>query len=227
MIPRHVAVIMDGNGRWANSRSLPRMEGHKRGAEIIEPLMDEAIELGIEAVSLYAFSTENWLRPKKEIIGLWGLLELFFNSKINKIKEKGIRIKHSGSTKKLPARTKRIIQKAVKETKNNDKLTLNFCVNYGGRQEIVEAVNKWLVKRKDNEKLTIGKLDKNLYTTGLPEVDLLIRTSGEYRISNYFLWQLAYTELVFMDVLWPDFKPHHLNKAIYIYQQRERRYGGI
>jgi len=227
VIPKHVAIIMDGNGRWAEKNNLPRSEGHKKGAEIIESLMDSAIDLGIKAVSLYAFSVENWSRPKLEVVTLWNLLEKFFNNKLELLKKKGVKIVHSGSLKKLPPSTKKAIKSVIKETEKNRAITLNFCINYGGRQEIVEAVNKWLEKRNNNDKMSLKKMEKFLYTAKLPDVDLLIRTSGEYRISNFLLWQIAYTELVFTDVLWPDFSPLHLYKAVYDYQQRDRRFGGI
>ncbi len=227
MVPKHVAVIMDGNGRWAKKKSLPRREGHRMGAEVIEPLMDAAIGLGIRAVSLYAFSTENWQRPKAEVTALWELLENFFKSKIDTIQEKDIRVKHSGLLKRLPPSSKRVISKACEDTAGNKTLILNFCLNYGGRQEIVTAVNRWLDSRKKGEEINEKKLSRHLYTSDLPEVDLLIRTSGEYRISNFLIWQLAYAELVFLDVLWPDFKPQHLYKSVYLYQQRERRFGGL
>ncbi len=226
-IPDHVAIIMDGNGRWAKSRSLPRIEGHRMGSEVIEPLMDAALSLGIKVISLYAFSTENWARPRAEIQGLWNLMESFFTSKIEKIKERGIRIKHSGSLKDLPASSQRNVTNAIEETKHNKKIVLNFCLNYGGRQEIVHAVNRWLEKRRSSEKVTLKKLSAHLYTADLPDVDLLIRTSGEYRISNFLLWQSAYAEFIFLKVLWPDFKPYHLYKSVYEYQQRERRFGSI
>jgi undecaprenyl diphosphate synthase len=226
-IPTHVAIIMDGNGRWAKKKSLPRIEGHRMGSEVIEPLMDTALSIGIKIVSLYAFSTENWARPKSEIEGLWSLLEYFFKSKIEKIKKKGIRIIHSGSLKNLPPTSRKIISSAIEETNKNRNVILNFCLNYGGRQEIVYAVNNWLEKKRTGEKLTVDKLDKYLYTSELPDVDLMIRTSGEFRISNFLLWQSAYAELVFLEVLWPDFKPYHLYKAIYEYQKRERRFGGL
>ncbi len=227
IIPKHIAIIMDGNGRWAQKRSLPRTEGHKRGADVIEPLMDASIKLGIKTVSLFAFSVENWSRPKLEVKELWDLLKYYFQNNIERIKKKNIRIIHSGSTRRLPPSTKKIIQNAVDETKKNRKIVLNFCVNYGGRQDIVDGVNKWLKNRKPDEQLSVKKLERNLYTSGLPEVDLMIRTSGEFRISNFLLWQLAYAELVFMDVLWPDFNESHLYEAIYQYQQRERRFGKI
>ncbi|MBN2077364.1 MAG: di-trans,poly-cis-decaprenylcistransferase [Spirochaetes bacterium] len=226
-VPAHVAIIMDGNGRWAKKRSLPRSEGHRRGAEIIEPLMDAAIVLGIKAVSLYAFSTENWLRPPSEVTGLWRLLEYFFREKIDIINGKGIRVKHSGFREKLPASTRRTIQEAVEKTGRNRGLVLNFCVNYGGRQEIVHAVNEWAGKRGNGERLTPEKLEKHLFTSDLPPVDLLIRTAGEFRTSNFMVWQGAYAELVFMKVLWPDFRVRHLHRAIYEYQQRERRFGAL
>ncbi|HOO71640.1 MAG TPA: isoprenyl transferase [Spirochaetota bacterium] len=226
-VPAHIAIIMDGNGRWAKKHSLPRLEGHRKGSDVVEPIADAALELGIKALTLYAFSTENWIRPDSEVAGLWTLLDIYFQMKLPTIMEKGIRIKHSGMLEKIPAATRRNIVNALEKTRKNNKLILNFCLNYGGRQEIVSAVNTWLENRRGNAKLRPDDIKKNLYTGDLPDVDLLIRTSGEYRISNFLLWQLAYTELVFLDVLWPDFRPRHLYKAIYLYQNRERRFGGI
>jgi len=227
-IPKHVAIIMDGNGRWAKKRGLPRIEGHRRGAETIERCMDTAIELGINVVSLYAFSTENWSRPKEEINGLWNLLESFFEKKLNIIIEKGVQLRHSGSLKELPVNVQRIITEAVEKSKNNSTIILNLCLNYGGRHEIIHAVNEWIQKKPSHElSLTPETFERYLYTKGLPDVDLLIRTSGEYRISNFLLWQIAYAELVFMKVLWPDFNEKHLYQAIYEYQHRERRFGGL
>ena len=225
-VPAHVAIIMDGNGRWAASKDLPRSEGHEKGAGIIEPLMDATLSLGIQVVSLYAFSTENWRRPISEVKGLWSLLEYFFKTKLELINEKGIRILHSGSVKKLPQGIIKTITTAQEYTKSNKKMVLNFCINYGGRDEIINSVNKWMEK-SGRGKLTAQKLEKFLYTAQLPDVDLLIRTGGEYRISNFLLWQSAYAELFFTDVLWPDFKPLHLYEAIYEYQQRIRRFGGL
>ncbi|MEJ5363073.1 MAG: isoprenyl transferase [Spirochaetota bacterium] len=227
-IPRHVAIIMDGNGRWAKQRGLPRIEGHRQGAQTIERCMDTAIELGIKVVSLYAFSTENWSRPKEEINGLWNLLESFFEKKLNTIIEKGVQVRHSGSLKELPVNVQRIITDAVEKSKSNSRIILNFCLNYGGRHEIIQAVNEWIQKKPSHElSLTPEIFENYLYTKGLPDVDLLIRTSGEYRISNFLLWQIAYAELVFMKVLWPDFNEKHLYQAIYEYQHRERRFGGL
>lgn len=226
-IPRHIALIMDGNGRWAEKRKLPRMEGHRRGAEVIEPLADAAIGLGVEVLSLYAFSTENWSRPASEVQGLWNLLELYFESQREKIRKKGIRIVLSGTMGRLADRTRKIIDIMKKETRQNRTLTMNFCINYGGQQEIVDAVNGWLKTRKGEEALTPARLARHLYVPQLPPVDLMIRTSGEYRISNFLLWQLAYAELIFLKVLWPDFKPGDLYKAVYEFQNRERRFGGL
>jgi undecaprenyl diphosphate synthase len=226
-VPSHIAIIMDGNGRWAKKKSLSRSEGHKRGADAIEPIMDAAIEIGIQAVSLYAFSTENWMRPRTEVLSLWKLLDYFFNKKIDTIKAKGIRIRHSGLLDRLPPSTVKTIHHAVDETSNNRKLILNFCLNYGGRQDIVQAVNRWLDGRNPREPISVKKIEKHLLTADMPAVDLMIRTGGECRISNFLIWQVAYAELVFLDVLWPDFKPYHLYKAIHEYQKRERRFGGL
>jgi len=225
-IPVHVAIIMDGNGRWARKRGCPREEGHRKGSEVIEPLLDASLQLGIKVVSLYAFSTENWKRSPKEILSLWNILDDFFTAKLGEIKKKGIKIHHSGELRRLPFKTKKIITQSIKETETNNKIVLNFCLNYGGQQEIVRAVNSWLKIKKSKEKLTEKKIERNLDTFGLPKVDLLIRTSGEQRISNFMLWQLAYAELVFLDVLWPDFKKEHLYEAVSSYKQRQRRFGG-
>ena len=225
--PKHVAIIMDGNGRWAEKHSLSRLAGHKQGAEVIEPLLDKANELGLEAVSLYAFSTENWKRPSSEIVGLWDLLEHFFSRKMDAIMEKNIKVVHSGFTVKLPVKVKNIIKEVVTKTSKNKGIVLNLCVNYGGKQEIIHAVNSWLSDQSEKSKLTEKKLEKYLFTYGLPQIDLLIRTSGEFRISNFLLWQIAYSEIIFMNVLWPDFGPIQLQEALDEYNKRKRRFGGI
>lgn len=226
-IPAHVAIIMDGNGRWAKKHALPRNEGHRRGAEVLEPLMDTVLELGVKVISLYAFSTENWTRPRTEVLGLWRLLEYFFREKLPVIREKSIRVCHSGFKTRLPASTLAAIDRAEEETRRNKRLILNFCVNYGGRQEIVKAVNDHLAESRGRGPITEKDIERHLFTAAMPPVDLLIRTSGEYRTSNFMVWQLAYAEMVFLDVLWPDFRPQHLYRAIYEYQQRERRFGGL
>lgn len=226
-IPAHVAVIMDGNGRWAKKKGLPRIEGHKKGAEVIEKLTDSAIELGVKYVSIYAFSTENWSRPGTEIQGLWEILDLFFHTRLPVLMEKGVRVVHSGSMKKLPAKVRSAIADAVERSAKNTTITLNLCINYGGRQEIIDAVNTWAAGAKKGETLTPAKLCRHLYVPELPDVDLMIRTSGERRISNFLLWQGGYAELVFMDVLWPDFTAEHTYRAVAEYQKRTRRFGGI
>lgn len=226
-IPKHIGIIMDGNGRWAVRRSLPRSEGHKKGSDAIEPIMRACIDLGIKAVSLYAFSLENWGRPKPEVAGLWKLFEYFFNTKLDSIIQNEIKVIHAGTENRLPASVKKCFNDAITKTAGNKKIILNLCINYGGRQEIIAGVNRWLAEKKQSEQLTAKKLSKYLYTAALPEVDLIIRTSGEYRISNFMLWQLAYAELFFIDTLWPDFTPSHLYKTIYDYQQRKRRFGNI
>lgn len=225
-VPGHVAIIMDGNGRWADRRGLSRTEGHRKGSRAVEPVVKAAIETGIRAISLFAFSTENWSRPSTEIRSLWNLLEYFFNTTFESIKENDIKIIHSGSMDGLPSKTRRIIENTIEETKNNKKIILNLCVNYGARQEIATAVNR-VLEKKPGRRITAEAIERNLFTSELPELDLLIRTSGESRVSNFMLWQLAYSELIFTKVLWPDFKPAHLYKAVYDYQSRKRRFGGL
>jgi len=228
-IPKHIAVIMDGNGRWAKSKGLPRIEGHKKGAFVVENLMDTALELKVKCVSLYAFSTENWNRPPAEVSALWKLFEQFFSEKVPILNDKGIKVVHSGIYNKLPKSTVEKIKHASELTKMNKNIILNFCVNYGSQLEIVDAVNEIIKKSRsgDISKVSISSFKKYLYQPELPDVDLLIRTSGEFRISNFLLWQCAYAEFVFMKVLWPDFKPRDLYKAIYEYQNRNRRFGGL
>jgi undecaprenyl diphosphate synthase len=226
-VPQHIAVIMDGNGRWAKKRGLPRTEGHKVGAEVIEKLTDAALTLKIKCVSLYAFSTENWSRPVGEINTLWNLLQKFFDEKLPSLIEKNVKVYHSGFINGLPKNVQKAISKAISETAENTGLKLNFCLNYGSRQELVEAVNAWTVERGNKEKLTEKKLESYLFTRDLPDVDLMIRTSGEMRISNFLLWQIAYAELYFTDVFWPDFTDEELYKAVLNFQNRNRRFGNI
>ncbi|HQQ23583.1 MAG TPA: polyprenyl diphosphate synthase [Spirochaetota bacterium] len=225
-IPAHIAVIMDGNGRWAKKRGLDRSAGHKAGADVIEALMDAAFSLKIKCVSLYAFSTENWSRPSSEISSLWKLFEYYFDVKMPLMNQKGIKIVHSGVYDRLPKSMVEKIKNAEMKTAKNKNITLNFCLNYGSRREIVDAANRALFKTGKNV-LTEKMITDNLYAPNLPQVDLMIRTSGEMRISNFLLWQAAYAELVFTKTLWPDFRPKHLYKAILEYQKRNRRFGGI
>lgn len=231
-IPNHIAVIMDGNGRWASSKGLKRTEGHREGAKAIDRLMDDAIEFGLKNISLYAFSTENWKRPVLEIKAIFDLLIEFINDRLDNIHSKGIRIQHSGSRKRIPASALKSIDAAVAKTKKNKVLTINFCLNYGSKDEILHAFNKAMKERKINRKdlsapMKEREFEKYLYTYPLPAVDLLIRTAGEQRISNFLLWQIAYSEIFFTNTLWPDFNRDSLVDALKSYEHRVRKFGGL
>lgn len=227
----HIAFIMDGNGRWAKKRLLPRTAGHKEGCKRIIENIRSCLNFGIKAVSLYAFSTENWNRPEKEIELLFKYLKDFFNDYIDEFLEKGVRIMVSGDISRLPLETQEVIKKGIELTKDCDVLTFNICLNYGSRQEIVRAA-KLFAEDVKNGNANIDDLDnesfkKYLYTNGLPEIDLLIRTSGENRLSNFLLYQLAYAEFVFTPVHWPDFKEKNLIECIQEFETRDRRFGKI
>jgi undecaprenyl diphosphate synthase len=233
-LPKHIAIILDGNGRWAKQRNLPRSEGHRQGGKNLKKLIDVILELEIPYISLYTFSTENWKRPKSEIQSLWKLLQEFFTKYLEECKQKQICIKVSGDISKLPKASQEILNKAVQETKKNKRLLANFCINYGSQQEILRAVNQIIQIKIEQYKNTgkisdvkIKEFEKHLYTYPLPSVDLLIRPGGEQRISNFLLWQCAYAELYFTDVLWPDFSREELFKALEWYSGRERRFGGL
>ena len=231
-IPNHIAVIMDGNGRWASSKGLKRTEGHREGAKAIDRLMDDAIEFGLKNISLYAFSTENWKRPVLEIKAIFDLLIEFINDRLDNIHSKGIRIQHSGSRKRIPASALKSIDAAVAKTKKNKVLTINFCLNYGSKDEILHAFNEAMKERKINRKdlsapIKEREFEKYLYTYPLPAVDLLIRTAGEQRISNFLLWQIAYSEIFFTNTLWPDFNRDSLVDALKSYEHRVRKFGGL
>jgi undecaprenyl diphosphate synthase len=233
-LPKHIAIILDGNGRWAKQRNLLRSEGHRQGGENLKKLIDVILELEIPYISLYTFSTENWKRPKSEIQSLWNLLQEFFTKYLEECIQKQICIKVSGDISKLPKASQEILNKAVQETKKNKRLLANFCINYGSQQEILRAVNQIIQIKIEQYKNTgkisdvkIKEFEKHLYTYPLPSVDLLIRPGGEQRISNFLLWQCAYAELYFTDVLWPDFSREELFKALEWYSGRERRFGGL
>lgn len=231
-LPEHIAIIMDGNGRWATQRGLPRKEGHKRGSETIISLMDIALEIGLKNISLYAFSTENWKRPITEVHAIFNLLDTFIEERLEEIHSKNVRIWHSGSPKKIPSKSYKKIQNAMKTTAKNKKLNINFCLNYGSHEEILNAFHRIQEKRKKNGKslekeISKKELEENLYTYPLPEVDLMIRTGGESRISNFLLWQVAYAELYFTDTLWPDFNRESLVSALDWYSGRIRKFGGL
>lgn len=230
-IPKHVAIIMDGNGRWAKKRSLPRMAGHHEGMKVVRKVTKLANKLGIKVLTLYAFSTENWKRPKQEVEYLMKLPEEFLNTFLPELVEENVQVRVIGDVSQLPEHTRRAVTKAMEDTKNNTGLVLNFALNYGSRAEIVNAVQEIAKKYKDGQ-LTLDQINEetfssHLMTNLLSDPDLLIRTSGELRLSNFLLWQLAYTEFWFTDVLWPDFKEEHFLKAIQDFQQRGRRFGGV
>ncbi len=224
-LPNHVSIIMDGNGRWAKRRGLPRYEGHREGAKALEKILKFASEIGIKWLSVFAFSTENWNRPKEEVEVIMSLLVEYINTKLNNLNELNIRLRFMGRREGLGEALLESMEKGEKETSNNTGMNFVVALNYSGKAEITDAVNKILKSGK--EQITEEEFKNFLYIPEMPEPDLLIRTSGEYRISNYMLWELAYTELYFTDVLWPDFDEEEFLKALYSYQSRERRFGRV
>jgi len=230
-IPEHVAIIMDGNGRWAKKRKLPRVAGHHEGMKCVKRITRVADEIGIKVLTLYAFSTENWKRPKSEVDYIMSLPEQFLSTFLPELIEKNVRVTAMGYTDELPASTLNALNNAVEKTKNNTGLQLNFALNYGSRAEVLEAV-KAVAKDYQEKKLDIDNLTNEVFssylmTNNLNDPDLLIRTSGEIRISNFMLWQIAYTELYFTSVFWPDFSEQNLVEAIEEFQNRQRRFGGV
>lgn len=229
-LPQHVAVIMDGNGRWAKRRGLPRTAGHSAGAKAFEKLIENCANLGIKYLTVYAFSTENWKRPKEEVDALMALLEDYLENGLDRL-DKTIRVKVIGDISKFSEKFREKIKNIEERTKDRNGLCLNIALNYGGKSEITNAVRN-IVKDVQDGKIKRKDIDENListylYTAGQPEPDLIIRPSGEYRISNFLLWQCAYSEFWFSNVLWPDFSMKHLKEAILDYQNRSRRFGGI
>lgn len=230
-IPAHVAVIMDGNGRWARKRNLPRIAGHKEGMMVVRKISRLAGELGIKTLTLYAFSTENWKRPKTEVDFLMKLPQDYLNDYLPELIEENVQVRMMGSKQNLPKHTLNALEKAIQETKNNNGLILNFALNYGSRTEIIEAV-KHIIRDSRDGKIGEDGLNEEIFSqylmsNNLPDPDLLIRTSGEIRLSNFMLWQLAYTEFWFTDVLWPDFNEQFFLDAIEEFQKRQRRFGGV
>jgi undecaprenyl diphosphate synthase len=230
-IPKHIAIIMDGNGRWAKQRNLPRTMGHKAGVETIRKVIKEANKLGIKYLTLYAFSTENWKRPNDEVSALMKLLVEYLKNELEELNKNEVVINILGDIDKLPSDAQREIRKAIVTTKDNIGISLNIAFNYGGRDEILRAVNLVLEEVKkgniNEDSISEDIFEKYLYTYNIPDPDLIIRPSGEQRISNFLLWQCAYSEFWYSNVCWPDFKEEHLHKAIYDYQHRDRRYGGV
>jgi undecaprenyl diphosphate synthase len=227
LLPNHVAIIMDGNGRWAEKHGLPRLKGHQAGVEKIRPVIECLNEYQIKYVTLYAFSTENWERPEDEIAGLLRLLEETIDQEVPELHKRGVRIRHLGRLEGLPESSRQAINKAIELTKNNTGMTFSFAFNYGGRIEILDAVRHIIAEDILPEKIDENLFNRYLYTADLPDVDLLIRTGGELRISNFLMWQTAYSEYYFTDALWPDFDKKEVEKALSIYSQRQRRFGGL
>jgi len=230
-LPRHVAIIMDGNGRWANKRGLPRVAGHKEGMDVVQRIVRTAVRYNIEILTMYAFSTENWKRPKHEVDYLLRLPKMFLNVYLPELIEKNVKVNMIGSLDSLPAHTKEAVQNAKEKTKDNTGLLLNFALNYGGRNEIITAVERMVTDiekgKLQKEHITEELFSTYLYTNNFCDPDLIIRTSGEQRLSNFLLWQSAYSEFWFTDELWPDFTEEMFEQALYDYQTRTRRYGGV
>ena len=230
-IPTHVAIIMDGNGRWAKKRNMPRVKGHYEGMQTVKKITKYASKLGIKYLTLYAFSTENWARPKEEVNYLMGLPEKMFTSFMPELMENNVKVEVIGVVEKLPENTRKAVEDAIEQTKNNTGLKLIFALNYGSKDEIVTAVKR-IAQGATNNEYKVEEIDEqlisdNLFTKDTPDPDLLIRTSGEQRISNFLLWQIAYSEFIFTKVAWPDFVEEEFYKALLEYQSRDRRFGGL
>lgn len=229
-LPRHIAIIMDGNGRWAQRRLMPRVAGHRAGVNAVRAVTETSARLGIEALTLYAFSMENWKRPRMEIETLWRLLRQYLRQELLTMMENNVQLHAFGRLEALPQMVRDTLDETIEATSKNDGLHLNLAINYGGRAELVDAVNTLLEKARttgSTGKVTEQDIAACLYTANVPDPDLLIRTSGEMRVSNFLLWQIAYAELHVTETLWPDFRCADLLKAIFDYQKRDRRFGGL
>ncbi|BCB95360.1 isoprenyl transferase [Dissulfurispira thermophila] len=226
-IPRHIGIIMDGNGRWAEMRGLPRFEGHKRGVQRVKEIVEVSSNIGVEVLSLYAFSIENWMRPVDEVSVIIGLLEKSLKGEFLNFMKEGVRFKVIGNRDKLPENIKSIIETTEHVTENNKGLILQCAISYGGRDEIIRAIRKAINQDLSPEDITEDSISRLLDTAGIPDPDLIIRTSGEQRLSNFLLWQSAYSEFYFTDTLWPDFTKEELLEAIHEYQMRDRRFGKV
>jgi len=228
-LPKHVAIIMDGNGRWARKRGINRVRGHQKGAEAVREIVRTSREIGIPWLTLYAFSEENWKRSKTEIKALMSLLKRFLRSELKEMQDNGIRLQSIGRTEKIPEDTRKILFETIEKTAFNRDMVLTLAISYGGRQEILDAIKKIAINIErhgmTSNEISEQLLSSFLYTADMPDPDLLIRTSGEYRISNFLLWQVAYTETYVTPVLWPDFNKHEFLVAIQNFQERERRFG--
>ena len=227
VVPEHVAIIMDGNGRWAKSRGLPRLAGHQAGTENLRRIIRACVEFGIHYLTIYAFSTENWGRPKEEVEGLLKILETVIEKELAELNQEGVQLRHIGRLEKLPEALRAKVESAIELTKNNNRLTVVVAFNYGGRDEIVHAVETILREGTPPEAVTDQLISNHLFTKDIPDPDLVIRTSGEMRLSNFLIWQAAYSELYITPVYWPDFSKEELRKAIDSYCKRNRRFGGL
>lgn len=225
-IPAHIAIIMDGNGRWAASRHMPRMAGHRAGTENLRRIIRACVEFGVRYLTIYAFSTENWKRPQDEVSGLMQILAESIDRELTELHKQGVRLNHIGRLEHLDSQLRKKILEAMELTRNNERLTLNIAWNYGGRDEIVYAVQQIIKQGLDPEMVSEETISSHLFTSGIPDPDLVIRTSGEQRTSNFLVWQSAYAEWYFTPILWPDFDKDALSEAIKDFGRRSRRYGG-
>ncbi len=226
-LPRHVAIIMDGNGRWALARGLPRLAGHQAGTENLRRIIRTAVEFGIPYLTIYAFSTENWGRPPEEVQGLMRILEDVIDRELEELHREGVQIRHIGRLERLDPRLQKKVIQAVEKTRNNTRLVLNVAFNYGGRDEIVCAIQRIIRDGIPAEEVTAELVSRYLFTAGVPDPDLIIRTSGELRVSNFLIWQAAYSEWYVTPTYWPDFDKEEFRRALEDYAQRDRRFGGV
>lgn len=228
-LPRHIAIIMDGNGRWAVQQNQPRLFGHKAGAQSVQAVVETAREIGVEVITLYAFSSENWNRPEQEVSGLMSILQNYLTKELSRMLANSIQLRCIGDVDRLPAKTRKQLLSAIEATADNKEMILNLALSYGGRDEIAQAARhiarECIKGNLSPDEITTDHIESNLYTAGLPDPDLLIRTGGEARLSNFLLWQASYAEIYFTDVMWPDFRREQFLQAISAFQQRERRFG--
>jgi undecaprenyl diphosphate synthase len=226
-IPQHVAIIMDGNGRWALQRGLPRLAGHKAGTENLRRVIRSTVEFGVKYLTIYAFSTENWGRPPEEVKGLMYILEDVIDRELNELHKEGVQLRHIGRLERLAPSLQEKVLEAIDVTKNNDRLVVNIAFNYGGRDEIVQAIQRMMKDGVPPEKVTDELVSQYLYTVGVPDPDLIIRTSGELRVSNFLIWQAAYSEWYITPTFWPDFDKDEYRRALEAFSHRDRRYGKV
>jgi undecaprenyl diphosphate synthase len=226
-VPKHVAIIMDGNGRWAKARGLPRLAGHRAGTENVRPILEACVEFGIEILTIWAFSTENWRRPEEEVQGLLRILGRMIRRELSEVHKQGVQLRHLGRLDRLPVRLQKQVLHAIALTKDNSRIVLNVGFDYGGRAEIVQAVQRIIQDGIPADEVSEETLSRYMYTAGQPDPDLIIRTSGELRTSGFMLWQAAYSEYYVTPTFWPDFGREQLYEALLAFNQRERRFGGI